>query len=447
MNFVSTTFLQFFGVFLLLYVLVVRRRTARNVLILAASYFFYGCWDWRFLSLLIFSTLVDYGVAIRLEATDRPAARRGWVGISLAVNLGLLGFFKYAGFFADSLSILAARVGWHLDSFSLDVVLPVGISFYTFQTLSYTLDVYRRRLPAERDILCFAAYVAFFPQLVAGPIERATNLLPQFRATRRVTWSDAGEGWGLVLRGFFKKVVIADQLAPVVELAFGTPSGPLPLALGTVAFGLQIYGDFSGYSDIARGIARWLGFDLMVNFRQPYFATSLRDFWSRWHISLSTWLRDYLYIPLGGNRGGTARTLRNLLLTMALGGLWHGAAWTFVVWGLWHGLGLAVSRLAGERRLPVPLAWLATQLFVLAGWTLFRVGSFAELARHLQAAPLPVWWMPAVQTVATLGAAWLVIDILERRNRTLPILLQAVMALAVLLFWEMHTTPFIYFQF
>jgi D-alanyl-lipoteichoic acid acyltransferase DltB (MBOAT superfamily) len=447
MNFASTIFLQFFAIFLLAHHLVARHRTARNALILGASYFFYGCWDWRFLGLIVFSTAVDFVVALRLYQTERTAVRRIWLALSVFANLGLLAYFKYAGFFADSLVALAARVGWTLDDFSLHVVLPVGISFYTFQTLGYTLDVYHRRIAAERDPLCFAAYVAFFPQLVAGPIERASRLLPQFHRAQTVTPLDVEQGLWLILRGYFKKVVIADQLAPLVELIYGTPSGPLPLALGTLAFALQIYGDFSGYSDIARGTARWLGFDLMLNFRQPYFATSLRDFWARWHISLSTWLRDYLYIPLGGNRLGRARTALNLILTMTLGGLWHGAAWTFVAWGLWHGVGLAARRLAGDRRLPTPLAWLATQLFVLAGWTLFRVGSFAQLAQHLQSAPWPVWWSQGLQTVALLGAATLAVDILENRRITPPVLVQGLMALAVLLFWEMHTTPFIYFQF
>ena len=459
MNFASTAFLQFFVLFLLLYVLVARRPTARNGLILVASYTFYGCWDWRFLGLILFSTLVDYGVALRLDATPETGPRRRWLWLSLAANLGVLAYFKYAGFFARSLAALAAQVGWQLDAFTLNVVLPVGISFYTFQTLGYTLDVYHRRLPAERSLLCFAAYVAFFPQLVAGPIERAARLIPQFRTVRPVVAADLEAGLWLVIRGYFKKVVIADQLAPLVELAYGTPSGPAALALGTLAFALQIYGDFSGYSDIARGTSRWLGFDLMLNFRQPYFATSLREFWGRWHISLSTWLRDYLYIPLGGSRGGTARTLRNLVLTMVLGGLWHGAAWTFVVWGLWHGCGLALCRLIGARvrQVPTAVAWLATQLFVVAGWTLFRVGSLAELGLHLQAAPIPIWWSQGLQTVLVLGGALLLVDYAQHRSggdeatpvrgAVMKAALQAVLLLLVLLFWETHTTPFIYFQF
>lgn len=443
MNFASATFISFFLIFLLLHTLLRKRLAGRNLLVLVASYFFYGWWDWRFLGLLVFSTAVDYVAALRIQKARTLAVRRGWLGLSIASNLGLLGFFKYAGFFADS---LAACMGWPPDCFTLNVILPVGISFYTFQTLGYTLDVYSCRVRAEQNPIVFAAYVAFFPQLVAGPIERAERLLPQFLVLRAINRDDICEGLWLLLRGYFKKVVIADQLAPVVDLAYGTSSGPLGLALGAFAFGLQIYGDFSGYSDIARGLARWLGFDLMVNFRQPYFATSLKEFWSRWHISLSTWLRDYLYIPLGGNRSGRARTIVNLLLTMTLGGLWHGAAWTFVVWGFWHGLALVVERFLGPRRMPTPLAWLATQGVVAAGWMLFRAGSLATLAEHLHGG-YPVWLGAALQTFLLLGALGFLLDAQERAGRAPPVVQRVAMALAVLLFWELRATPFIYFQF
>ncbi len=457
MSFATTSFLLFFALFLLAHRLAASHRTARNLLILAGSYFFYGCWDWRFLGLLAFSTLFDFAAARAIEAAPTPARRRAWLIASLGINLGLLGFFKYAGFFADSLARLAATVGLHLDAFTLDVVLPVGISFYTFQTMGYVIDVYRRQIPAERDLPAFAAYVAFFPQLVAGPIERAAHLLPQFHRARPVSAEDLRLGFWLIVRGLFRKVVIADTLAPLADLAFGTPAGPAALAVGTLAFGLQIYGDFAGYSDIARGTARWLGFDLMTNFNLPYLATSLRDFWRRWHISLSTWLRDYLYIPLGGNRHGPARTAASLLLTMTLGGLWHGAAWHFVVWGLWHGAGLALTRALPSVRLPRAAAWLATQLFVFAGWSLFRTGSLAGLVALATPAPAPVWLGDAARLLATILLPLALLDLAQHRagDPDAPpfrrvwsaALVQGLMLFGILLCWEANHSPFIYFQF
>ena len=351
MLFNSGIFLQFFAAFLLLYHLCRERLNARNALIVAASYFFYGWWDARFVTLLFLTSLVDYVAGRRVEDASTQGGRRLWLAVSVAANLGVLGFFKYCNFFAASFATLLGALGLRADPWTLNLILPVGISFYTFQSMSYTLDVYRRQIPATRDLLGFLAYVSFFPQLVAGPIERARHLLPQFATERVITATHLREGLWLILWGFFKKVVVADNLAPLVEMVYGGPiaSGPA-IALGTLAFAFQIYGDFSGYSDIARGLARVLGFDLMVNFNHPYLAGSPREFWRRWHISLSTWLRDYLYISLGGNRRGPWRTRLNLMLTMLLGGLWHGAAWHFVWWGAWHGLGLVLTRGRGRAR-------------------------------------------------------------------------------------------------
>ena len=297
-------------------------------MLLVASYAFYGAWDWRFLGLIVLSTVVDYVVGMSLAATGDPRRRQFLVTASIVANLGILGLFKYAGFFAKSLVGLGASLGVEIPAFALDVVLPVGISFYTFQTLSYTIDIYRGTLKPTRRFLDFALFVAFFPQLVAGPIERASRLLPQVLQPRHVTWEKFGSGSWLILWGLFKKVVIADNLAFLVNAVYATDASPTgwQVVAGTVAFAWQIYCDFSGYSDIARGLARLMGFELMVNFNLPYAARSPADFWRRWHISLSTWLRDYLYIPLGGNQGGALRTYRNLGLTMLLGGLWHGAA-------------------------------------------------------------------------------------------------------------------------
>ncbi len=323
----------------------------QNALLLVASYIFYGWWDWRFLGLIAFSTLVDYLAGLALGSSESQHLRRLCLLASLSVNLGTLAFFKYFHFFADSAAVLLGAIGWQADPVSLQVILPVGISFYTFQSMSYTIDVYRRKLEPIGHLGDFALYVSFFPQLVAGPIERALHLLPQIRQRRQITGQAISTGLFLLLVGYVKKVVIADRLAPIVNLGFASedPSwGSLAAWMYLYAFAIQIYADFSGYSDIARGISKILGFDLMINFSAPYLVGSPSAFWRHWHISLSTWLRDYLYIPLGGNRHGPWKTARNLLVTMLLGGLWHGAGWAYVFWGLFHGLLLCVWRV-GER--------------------------------------------------------------------------------------------------
>ena len=379
------------------------RHRAQNLILLVASYAFYGAWDPRFLLLLLGSTIVDYFVARELVATDSTRKRRWLLFVSCAVNLGSLGFFKYFNFFVESADALLAAVGLEALGGRLDIVLPVGISFYTFQTMSYTIDVYRGRLRPTRDLLDFALYVSFFPQLVAGPIERATNLLPQIEQPRKVTRDDLAVGAWLVTIGFFKKCVIADNLALVVDAAFSssdTPSGFVCL-FAIYAFAFQIYCDFGGYSDIARGLARMMGIRIILNFDFPYIATNPQEFWRRWHISLSTWLRDYLYIPLGGSQGGTLLTYRNLLITMVLGGLWHGASWLFVLWGVYHGALLCVHRAvvgrvrsndsgSGVRWL---LRWFAMFHLTCFGWLLFRavsvgqVGAFAESIATFAAGP------------------------------------------------------------
>ncbi|MCY2951876.1 MAG: MBOAT family protein [Planctomycetota bacterium] len=344
--------LHFFAFFALVWtgVLLLRTRiAARNLLLLAASYYFYGWWDWRFLGLLIFSTVVDY-ICGRLMGAKAPDAERGRrdriiLALSMVVSLGLLGFFKYYGFFVDSAVAALTRLGFQAHLSSLKIILPVGISFYTFQTMSYTIDVYRGHVPPARSLLNFALFVAFFPQLVAGPIERATALLPQFSRPTIITWPGLSSGTYLICSGLFKKVVLADNAATVVQWMFSqnNPNG-WEVILGAYAFTLQVYCDFSGYSDIARGTARWMGFELMKNFNQPYLATNPADFWARWHISLSTWLRDYLFIPLGGTRKGPLRSYVNIMIVLVLAGLWHGAAWTYVVWGSFHGIILCAHR-------------------------------------------------------------------------------------------------------
>ncbi|MCH2209857.1 MAG: MBOAT family protein [Fuerstiella sp.] len=307
----------------------------QNVFVSAASYLFYGWWDYRFLTLILFSTLVDYLVGRELGKTNVPGRRKALLWTSIVVNLGFLGFFKYCNFFADSFVSAFTFFGAQISSSSLSIVLPVGISFYTLQTLSYTIDVYRRRLGPTHDFFAFAAFVSFFPQLVAGPVERATNLLPQFTRSRIFDYTTATDGLRQILWGMFTKVVIADNCAACANAVFNNSEsyGGTTLIAGVIFFSFQVYGDFSGYSNIAIGTAKLFGFDLMRNFAYPYFSRDIAEFWRRWHISLSTWFRDYLYIPLGGSRRGSWVSVRNVFVVFLVSGLWHGANWTFVVWG------------------------------------------------------------------------------------------------------------------
>lgn len=327
-------------VFALYWLIPAQHKKAQNVLLIAASYFFYGWWDWRFLSLIAVSTLVDYYVGITLLQKHKTSHRKALLLISIGVNLGILGFFKYYNFFLDNFTTAFSFLGGEFAGASLKVILPVGISFYTFQTLSYTIDVYRKKLEPAKDLIGFAAFVCFFPQLVAGPIERATHLLPQFYTKRKFEYALAVDGVKQILWGLFKKIVIADNCAVYVNYIFDN-SGDLSgstLVIGAVLFAFQIYGDFSGYSDIAIGTSRLFGFDLKQNFAFPYFSRDVAEFWRRWHISLSTWFRDYVYIPLGGSRVNTVSNVRNIFIVFALSGFWHGANWTFIVWGLLNAL-------------------------------------------------------------------------------------------------------------
>ncbi len=307
----------------------------QNLLIVAASYLFYGWWDWRFLSLILFSTIVDYSVGLGLLNQENQTKRKILLWTSILVNLGFLGFFKYYNFFLDNFITAFSFFGTEIQANSLNIILPVGISFYTFQTLSYSIDVYKRKLEPTKDFIAFSAFVSFFPQLVAGPIERATHLLPQFYKKRTFDYSKAVDGMRQILWGLFKKIVIADNCAEFANQIFNNSvdMNGSTLVLGALFFTFQIYGDFSGYSDIAIGTSRLFGFDLMRNFNFPYFSRDIAEFWRRWHISLSTWCRDYLYIPLGGSRGGTWMKVRNTFIIFIVSGFWHGANWTFVVWG------------------------------------------------------------------------------------------------------------------
>ena len=422
MIFTELNFWGFFAIVSALYLALGHR--GQNRMLLVASYVFYGAWDWRFLGLILFSTVVDYLVALRLGQETAEQRRKHLLMVSLVTNLGLLAIFKYLGFFAESFQELAALAGFEVGPVTLSIVLPVGISFYTFQTLSYTIDVYRRELKPCRDFLDFALFVAFFPQLVAGPIERASNLLPNITAPRVLSWEALGRGAVLCLLGLIKKIVIADAIAPSVDAVYAMPDPTrADVILGTWLFAIQIYCDFSGYTDIARGVAKMLGFGLMRNFAQPYFAVNPQEFWRRWHISLSTWLRDYLYISLGGNRGGRLHTYRNLMATMVLGGLWHGAAWNFVLWGFYQGLLLALHRMfagvrkhTGEGARRGLLGWAGRLVLMVLffqvvcyGWLLFRAGSFAQIAdftARIVAGP-PGLSLPMPPLAAFLGIAFL----------------------------------------
>jgi D-alanyl-lipoteichoic acid acyltransferase DltB (MBOAT superfamily) len=333
----SFEFLIFLPIVFLLYWFVFQKNLkAQNAFILVVSYVFYGWWDWRFLGLIAFSSVVDYVCGIQIGSASDSTKRKTYLGISMAINLGLLGFFKYFNFFIDSTIQLLGSLGFQANPFSLQLILPVGISFYTFQTMSYTIDIYRRQLEPTKDPVAFFAYVSFFPQLVAGPIERASNLLPQFFKKRIFEYANGTEGLKLILWGLFKKVVIADNCAGVVNEIFSNYSdvSGLELIFGSILFAFQIYGDFSGYSDIAIGTGKLFGFDLMTNFKTPYFSRDIAEFWRRWHISLSTWFRDYVYIPLGGSKGSKFQSLRNIFIIFLVSGFWHGANWTFVLWGV-----------------------------------------------------------------------------------------------------------------
>lgn len=346
MLFNSLDFAIFFPIVFALYWLVARNLTLRNVLILVASYTFYGWWDWRFLFLIAVSTIVDFYVGKQMHKVEDKGKRKQLLLVSLFVNLGFLVYFKYTNFFIESFVDSFRLFGNELEVSTLNIILPVGISFYTFQTLSYTIDIYRKQLKPTHDILAFSAFVSFFPQLVAGPIERASHLLPQFYKTYKFNYKLVKSGLLLIAFGLFKKMVIADRAALYVNEVYNNVDdyGGVGYIYATVLFAFQIYCDFSGYSDIAIGLGRTMGFDLMKNFDSPYISKSLTEFWRRWHISLSTWFRDYLYIPLGGNKKGKIRTYANIFIVFVVSGLWHGAAMTFLIWGAIHGIILMIEK-------------------------------------------------------------------------------------------------------
>ena len=463
-------------VYLLYWALQERPLRFQNGLLLAANYLFYGWWDYRFLLLLFANCIVDYLTALWLERETSPRGRRFVLLVSLVANLGVLGFFKYYGFFLDSFVRLLQLFGLQPNVHVLRVILPVGVSFYTFQSLSYTIDVYRRRLRPTRDLLAFLTFHSFFPQLVAGPIERAADLLPQVLRRRTFDVEEAKDGVRQMLWGLFKKVVIADRLGVHVDHVFRSYAslGGLDLLAGTFFFAIQIYCDFSGYTDIAIGTARLFGFRLTRNFAYPYFSRNMAEFWHRWHITLSTWFRDYVYIPLGGNRGTKWFAVRNVILTFVISGLWHGANWTFVAWGLLNGLYYAPVMLVGEqhryteivaagRLLPSfrdALRMAGTFSLTLLAWVFFRADSLPIALRFLATAfsrPYAVDPLRDYARAFVAAAAVLLVEWVQRtrphglavENLPLPARWAAYYAVTALIFsfGDTGNVPFIYFQF
>lgn len=474
MVFNSLLFVAFFVVVYALYRLLPHR--AQNWMLVAASYYFYAAWDWRFLSLLVGSTVVDFFVARYIGRTREPGRRRLALVLSLAFNLGMLGFFKYFGFFAESLAVLFRAIGWHLDPVTLHVILPIGISFYTFMTISYVIDVYRGQIQPTDNFIDFALFVSYFPHLVAGPILRAPLLLPQIARPRTITRAQIAEGLWLAGWGYFQKMFVADNLARLVDAVFAPSASPggLDVLAGVYAFAFQIYGDFAGYSNIARGVSKLMGIELNVNFLFPYFVTSPQAFWRNWHISLSTWLRDYLYIPLGGNRGSGMRTTRNLMITMLLGGLWHGAAWTFVIWGAYQGLMLVIGRTLmawrEPRRITAPagLNWQTIALGLVMfhvtcyGWLIFRAESFEQIMTFTRLLvtdlrPSATTWPSLVRPLLLIVTPLLAVHAYQARrgSESAPLgwapapryALYGAMFYLVLLFGNFQGAQFIYFQF
>ena len=476
MLFNSLVFAVFFIIVYTLYVILNHRW--QNRLLLVASYVFYGWWDWRFLSLIFLSTTLDYYFGLKIHSAENQRKKKTFLFLSIFTNLSILGSFKYYDFFASSLQRLLNHFNITISPHLLHVILPVGISFYTFQAMSYTIDIYRKRTEPAKRFSDFALFVSYFPQLVAGPIERSEHLLPQVIAPRRITREKFFEGVHLIFWGLFLKIFVADNLARIVDPVFAghPPYGGAVVIIALYAFAFQIYCDFDGYSTIARGLGYCMGFDIMLNFNLPYFSTNPREFWRRWHISLSTWLKDYLYIPLGGSKKGALKTYRNLAITMFLGGLWHGAAWTFVFWGIYHGILLIVHRMCEPflKKVPSPRnatlrnSWFIVRAFfffniVCLGWLLFRARSVTQVIQmlrslnpsfqHVPAGVIPamaakllffVWLLLLVQAIQFWKNNLLVV---YRSNIIVRYAFYYVCLILMVVYGLATAQPFIYFQF
>ena len=467
MLFNSLIFVAFTIVFFLVFKLIGKNIKGRLIWLTAASFFFYGWWDWRFLSLILISGLIDYVAALAIE--QNPGRKKLWLILSVAGNLGSLSLFKYSGFIAENIDKMLGLTG--SLSFAANIphfflITPVGISFYTFQSMSYTFDVYKGKLKPTRNIMQFFAYLSMFPQLVAGPIVRAETMLPQLLQVTPVARDEKWDGYRLIVKGYFKKMVIADNLAPLVVAAFSAPDLNQSSFFwwGTIiAFAFQIYCDFAGYSDIARGLALWMGYDFPDNFNHPYISRSIREFWERWHISLSTWFRDYLYIPLGGNRKGKIRSYINLWITFLLSGLWHGAAWTFVVWGAVHSFFMSVERFThwperlGKSMIARFIAWFFVSVQVLVAWVFFRAETINQALDILKImfsfkGPLQFGWGLDISIfilliiLRELSVALGFDNKLKDKHPVIEMLFYALL-IAAIVFFRGEGSQFIYFQF
>lgn len=474
MIFNSYIFFIFLGIVLPIFY-ILPNKGSKNAFLLISSYIFYGYWDWRFCSLLAISTIIDFFICKQLFKTTGEKERKWLLSISLFTNLGILAFFKYFNFFIDSFQEICQNFGCNVDYLHLNIILPVGVSFYTFQELSYTIDVYRKKLNPTNNIIDFALFVAFFPQLVAGPIERAKSLLPQLSVKLKPSKEQVSQGAVLIVMGLFRKVMIGDTAGRFVDHIFGNlemyHSAEILSAL--FLFSIQIYADFSGYSHIARGTAKLFGVELMKNFEQPYLSRNITEFWRRWHISLSTWLRDYLYFSLGGNRKGESRKYINLFLTMLLGGLWHGASWNFVIWGGLHGLYLTIHKMINRDKkidtenirkfsIKIILNIIFTYLLVLFTWLFFRSTSWNSTVLFFQKV---FYWEASeysfmlIKIVLVFSLLTLILDLLEyttaRHTFILKIkskaivtgILAAMLIICFIYMFQVEPLPFIYFQF
>ncbi len=476
MNFTSAAFFAFFIIFLFLYWKVLRNH--RTIILFLGSYFFYGFWDWKYLALLIILSIVNFTAALVMHKSQlkRPA-----LILALSFNMGVLFTFKYFGFFVDNLKALLATLGWQLSTTSLSLIIPLGISFYVFQVSSYSIDVYRNQLQPTRNFIAFSAFVAYFPHMAAGPIMKAKELLPQIQQPKAsIAQSQILSALGLIAVGLFKKVVIADTLAPMVDRIFTSQESWdwKSLILASISFGLQIYGDFSGYSNMARGVSRLLGIELVLNFRQPYFSSNIQEFWRRWHISLSTWFRDYLYIPLGGNRSKLkTRTYFNLILVMLVAGIWHGAAWGFLIWGMAHGLLLVIQRIFSSSSRPkfnfinvkamriatVLIKITLTNALVFTLWIVFRNPNpevFMSIFNRILSREPGVFELSDVLLVLEMLIITILIDGLEVAWQTKPEIRNwflsrpylvgmfvGILTLLSITFQSSDVVPFVYFQF
>tara|TARA_B110001452_G_scaffold260197_1_gene257434 strand:+ start:238 stop:1677 length:1440 start_codon:yes stop_codon:yes gene_type:complete len=479
MLFISIDFAIFLPIVFILYWFVTNKSLKlQNFLIVAASYLFYGWWDWRFLSLILFSTIVDFTVGHKLRNEKNQLKRKVLLWTSILVNLGFLGFFKYYNFFLVNFTTAFSFFGQDIQANSLNIILPVGISFYTFQTLSYTIDVYKRKLEPTKDFIAFSAFVSFFPQLVAGPIERATHLLPQFYTKRTFDYSKSVDGMRQILWGLFKKIVIADNCAEYANLIFNNSAdySGSTLVLGALFFTFQIYGDFSGYSDIAIGTSRLFGFDLMRNFNFPYFSRDIAEFWRRWHISLSTWFRDYLYIPLGGSRGGTWMKVRNTFIIFIVSGFWHGANWTFIVWGALNAIYFLPLLLTNKNRNHIDilakgkllpsfkelLLMLLTFGLTVFAWIFFRAENIGHAITYIsEIFSLSTFTLPEIRPKTTIllimifvliewfgrDGQFAISDIGNKWNRPIRWSFYSLIIFAIGMFMPSVESPFIYFQF